>query len=102
MKPTSNRLLVEWLPVEKVGSIHLPYADYHNSDSVKMFKVVAAGPGRISRKGVLIPNEVQPGDNVILDARVSGRPEEIGNGRFLVKNPDEAVIAVVPKQSGAT
>jgi co-chaperonin GroES (HSP10) len=72
--------------------------DYHNSDSVKMFRVIAAGPGRVTRKGVLIPNEIKAGDNVIVDARTGGRPQELGEGRFIISNPDDAVIAVCPLQ----
>ena len=100
MKLTSNRLLVRWLPTMKVGSIHMPESerDYHNTDSVKMFKVIAAGPGRYTRKGAFVPNEINPGDNVIVDARISGRPEEMGDGTFIIKNPEDGVIAVVPRQ----
>lgn len=100
MKPTSNRLIVEWLPTMKVGSIFLPESerDYHNSDSVKMFKVIAAGPGKLNRKGVFIPNEIKPGENVIVDARVEGRPQEMGDGRYMIANPEKVVLAVIPVQ----
>lgn len=100
MKLTSNRLLVKWIPTIKVGSIYTPQSalDYHNTDSVKMFKVVAAGRGRVTRKGVFVPNEIQPGDNVIVDARVGGRPEPFEDGLYLINKPDEVVIGVCPVQ----
>jgi len=100
MNPLSNHLIVEWLPTTKVGLIHMPEValDYYNTDSVKMFKVKAAGPGRTTRKGVFIPNEINVGDNVIIDSRVSGRPQEIGDGQFFIKNPEQAVIAVCPRE----
>lgn len=103
MKPVSNHLIVEWIPTLKVGAIHMPEMaiDYNNTDSVKMFKVVASGPGRTTRKGVFIPSEINPGDNVIIDSRTSGRPQEMGGNRFFIKNPDQAVIAVCPRQAGA-
>lgn len=103
MKPVSNHLIVEWIPTLKVGAIHMPEMvnDYHNSDSVKMFKVVASGPGRTTRKGVFIPSEINPGDNVIIDSRTSGRPQEMGGNRFFIKNPDQAVIAICPRQAAA-
>ena len=102
MRPTSNHLLVTWLPTQKIGSIHMPAseADYWNSDSVKMFRVLASGPGRFNKKGHFIPNEINPGDNVILDCRTGGRPEELGNNRYLIKDTDKAVIAVCPVQLG--
>lgn len=98
MTPLSNRLVVRWEPDTCVGSIHLPQTslDYHNSDSVKMFQVLAAGHGRTTRKGVFVPNEIKAGDRVIVDARVGNRPEELGDGNYLIRNPDEAVIGVVP------
>lgn len=101
MKLVSNYLLLKWLPTTKVGLIHMPNSelDYHNSDSVKMFKVLAAGPGRTTRKGAFIPNEIHPGDNVILDTRISGRPQEMEDGTFVLTQVDQAVIAVVPMQN---
>jgi len=101
MKPTSNHLIVQWLPVRKVGSIFMPEMtkDYHNSDSVKMFRVLASGPGRTTRKGVFIPSEIQPGDNIIIDSRVTGRPQELGDGKFFIKDSEKSVLAVVPRQA---
>jgi co-chaperonin GroES (HSP10) len=103
MKMTRNRLLVAWLPTTKVGAIHMPksHMDYWNSDSVKMYAVLAAGPGRVTRKGVFVANEVQAGDNVIVDGRTS-RPEPLGrldDNRFIINNPEEIVIAVCPRQA---
>lgn len=100
MQPTSNRLIVQWIPDTRIGLIHLPQSalDYHNTDSVKMFKVLAAGRGRTTRKGVFAENEIKPGDNVIVDARVGGRPQELDDGTFLIADPDTAVIGVCPAQ----
>ena len=96
----SNRLFVTWLPTMKVGMLHMPESerDYYNTDSVKMFKVLAAGPGHYTKKGVFVPNEIKPGDNIIVDSRISGRPEECGPNRFIIKNPSVGVIAVCPVQ----
>lgn len=98
LTPVKNGLIVKWLPTTKVGMIHLPQSaqDFHNSDSVNMFHVLAAGRGRHTRKGVWVENEIKPGDNVIVDARVGGRPQELEDGNFLIANPNEAVIAVCP------
>ena len=71
--------------------------DFHNNDSINMFRVIAAGPGRTTRKGAFIPNEIKPGDNVIVDSRQSGRPEELGDGKFLIRDLS-CVLAVVPMQ----
>ncbi len=100
MKPLSNNLVVQWVPTLKIGEIHMPEVaiSYHNTDSVKMFRVLASGPGRTTRKGVFVANEIQPGDNIIIDSRVSGRPQELGDGKYFIKNPAESVLAVIPVQ----
>lgn len=84
----------------QVGSIYMPESarDFYNSDSLQMFKVVAVGPGRVTRKGVFIENEIKPGDNVIVDARVGDRPEPFEDGLYLINNPDKVVIGVCPVQ----
>jgi co-chaperonin GroES (HSP10) len=99
MTPTSNRLLCEWLPTRKIGRFYTSASDldYWNTTDVKMFKVIAAGPGRVTRKGVFVANEIKPGDNVIVDGRLS-RPEDLNGGKFLIRNPDEIVLAIVPVQ----
>lgn len=101
IKPVSNRLIVEWMPVTQIRGIFTPHSelDFWNTDSVKMFRVVAAGPGRTTRKGVFVPNEINPGDNVILNCRTADKPEPLGNNRFIIKNPDEVVIGVCPIQT---
>lgn len=101
MIPLKDRLIVRWIPTTKVGLIHMPQSaqDFHNSDSVNMFHVVAAGRGRHTRKGIFVENEIKPGDKVIVDARVGNRPQELEDGTFLIANPSEAVIAVCPVQA---
>ena len=71
--------------------------DYFNGTDIKMFKVLAAGPGRLTKKGAFVPNEVQPGDNVIVDGRMA-RPEPVGEGKFIIREPDKIVLARVPLQ----
>lgn len=73
--------------------------DYYNVDSLHMYRVVAAGRGRHTRKGIFVENEIKPGDKVIVDARVGNRPQELEDGTFLIANPSEAVIAVCPVQA---
>lgn len=103
MRLLSDHLLLEWLPITKIGSLFTSHyeLDYYNSDSVKMFKVVAAGPGRVTKKGVRVPNEIHPGDNVVIDSRVAGRPEEYGR-QFILRHPEVGVIAIIPIQRAGT
>lgn len=100
MRLISNHLLVEWLPIKQVGAIltDLAAQDYYNVPGAKMYKVLAAGPGRLTKKGVFVPNEIVPGDNVIVWS-ATGAPELLPDGkRFVIRNTDEMVLARVPVQ----
>lgn len=66
MKLLGNRVLVEPLPQTTVSAGGIIYSPNHRDDQ-KQFTVLAVGPGRISRKGILIAPEVVPGDKVIAE-----------------------------------
>lgn len=59
-----NSVLVESLPqVQKsAGGVHLPQ---QYRDDQTQWRVLAVGPGRKNKKGVLVAPEVKPGDRVL-------------------------------------
>jgi hypothetical protein len=63
-----------------------------------MWRLVARGPGRLNKKGERVPFEAEPGDNLIVWPIRTG-PQDVGNGRFVLKDPEESVLAVIPKAS---
>lgn len=71
--------------------------DDFNNGLVHMFKLIAKGPGRRTRRGVLLPFEAEPGDNLIVSPITTG-PQDVGGGRFILKKPEQSVLAVVPLQ----
>lgn len=100
IKLFSNNLLIARVPTEQVGSIFMPPSmmDEHNNGLTKMYKLLAKGPGRMTRKGALIPFEAQPGDNLVITLAGHG-PQEVSKDRFIVQNPEQIVLAVVPEQT---
>lgn len=63
IKLLRNQVLLQPLPQAK-GTRFIYYPQQYQDD-VMRYKVVAVGPGRRTKKGVLIPPEVEPGDFVI-------------------------------------
>lgn len=100
MKLIGNTLLVKRVPTTKVGAIHLPPSmlDDNNNGLTHCYKLLDKGPGRITRKGALIPFEANPGDNLIITLAGHG-PQEVSKDRFIVQNPEQIVLAVVPEQT---
>lgn len=99
MRLPSNTLLLERLPTKQVGAIHLPPSalDDFNNAQVKMFRLIQKGPGRLTKKGVRIEFEAEPGDHLIVWPITTG-PQDVGNGQFILKKPQESVLAVFPMQ----
>lgn len=96
IKPLSNRLVVERVFQKKFGLIDVPEAfnDDNNTGGPKQVRILAVGPGRRNKKGILIPIEAQPGDHAIIYSMTSG-PEPIGDKKFVIT--DDQIIAVLPK-----
>lgn len=81
-----------------VRGIHLPpsMTDEWNNGLTKMYRLIAKGPGRVTRKGKLIPFEASPGDNLILFGGVTTPID--GTEEFILKDPENSVLAVIPVQ----
>lgn len=98
VKLISNNLLIRRVPTTRVGLIHMPPSmlDDFNNGITHMYKLIAKGPGRVTRKGALIPFEADPGDNLIVFGGVTTPIE--GSDQFILKDPENSVLAVVPLQ----
>lgn len=98
MHVLSDNLLVEAIPQTRSnGGIHFApsYGQQENVGGPKVFRVLAVGPGRVNRKGLLIPVEAEPGDRVICHSYTSG-PIDLGGERHLIKA--DQILAVLPKK----
>ena len=99
IKLLGNDLLIKRVPTLAVNGVHLPpqWVDEHNNGSVKMYRLLARGPGRLNKHGVRVRFEAQPGDNLIVMPITQG-PQEVAKGLYVLKAPEESVLAVVPLQ----
>lgn len=66
MKLLGNRIHLRPLPQATRSAGGILYAEAFRDDQ-KQFEVLAVGPGRKTKKGVLIPPEVKPGDRVLAE-----------------------------------
>ncbi len=94
-RPTGCHLLVKEEIPEQIGNIYL-------TEKLKMslllakprvFRVLAKGPGRITRKGVEIPIECEVGDRLIVHSYLKG-PQDMPDGLHIIT--EEEVLAVMP------
>lgn len=97
MRLLRNHLHVAPIVVDKIGSILLPESlKAAHFDTYRLYRVLQVGPGRITRKGVRIPIECQPGDRVICHSHTTG-PIKMEDGTMLIT--DDQILAVLPKPS---
>lgn len=96
MKPTGNHLLVEEEEPQHIGGIFL-------TKKLKMdlmlgrprvFRVLSVGPGRTTRKGVLLPIECEPGDRIITHSHTEG-PMDLKDGKHIITA--DQILAVMPR-----
>lgn len=60
-------IVLEPLPTETASGIAMVRMNKNTKES-RTARVVASGPGYTNARGVFVPNEVKPGDRVIVDA----------------------------------
>lgn len=84
LKLLGNSVLLGPIPQEQQSPGGVHYAPNFQDDR-KRYRVVAVGPGRRTKRGVLVPPECAPGDNCIVEMDLAGsRPIEDGTGRVVV------------------
>lgn len=89
MKLLSNTLLVEHIPVTHAGSFLLPDAFRMKPEdgSAQMYRLIAKANPEF---------EAEPGDNLLVRI-IAGGPTEVGENRYVLRNPDKNVLAVIPR-----
>lgn len=103
MKLLGNRILIKPIPQLQIGLIQFPAAceNQANVGGVKLHKVLAVGPGRRTRKGVAIPIECAPGDNIICHSYTDGPQDyHLPDGQLVITA--DQVLAVIPVQLNHT
>lgn len=93
IKVLSDIILARILPEEektKHGIILLPQAkqDEYERKGVRIFEVVAHGPGRVDKNGKLIPIELKKGDRFILDNFTTVEHDYMGDRCIFTREKD--------------
>jgi chaperonin GroES len=92
VRPLRDRVLVTRLEEQeqRIGGIIIPDTA---KEKPQQGKVVAAGSGRVSDKGVVQPLDIKTGDTVLF-GKYSGTEIKIGGQDYLILREDE-VLGVV-------
>ncbi len=98
LKPLRNTVIVKRLDPKDVttpAGVIIP--GQFREKSIEAW-VIAAGPGRHTKKGKLIPTAVKPGDRILID-RI--KCTDIGvKGRRLVLLDDRSILAIIHDDRG--
>jgi co-chaperonin GroES (HSP10) len=95
VKPIGNHLLVQEEIRDQIGGIFLPEKSRMDLTlgRPRVFRVLAVGSGRRTRKGIQIPIETKPGDRVITYSHTTG-PVDLPNGHSIIS--EDQILAVLP------
>lgn len=84
IKLLGNTVLLGPIPQKRVTPGGIMLAHQYQDDR-KRYRVLAVGPGRKTRKGVLVAPECKPGDCALVEIDLTdSRPLEDGTGRIVV------------------
>lgn len=96
MKPIGNHLHVREEIHSAINGIHLPQKTRMDLalGRPRVFRILAKGPGKLTRKGHLIPIEAEIGDRIIVHSYTTG-PVDLPDGTAIITA--EEITAVMPK-----
>jgi chaperonin GroES len=95
VKPLGDRVLLTELegePQTTASGIIIP--DSAKTEDVKKAKVESVGPGVYTQSGVLIPMNVNVGDEVILPPYHQGQEIKIGGKKYIILRESEILMVV--------
>lgn len=91
LAPLEDRIICRELPLPEIpaGALWLPE---RTAGGTIRAEVIAAGPGRVTDSGAVIPPPAQPGDVVVLTEH--GPTEIVIDGETLLTAPPMLVLAI--------
>ena len=95
VKPLGDRVLLTELEGEAqttASGIIIP--DSAKTEDVKKAKVESVGPGVYTQSGVLIPMNVNVGDEVILPPYHQGQEIKIGGKKYIILRESEILMVI--------
>jgi chaperonin GroES len=95
-KPLGDRVLIEVETKEKTASgIIIP--DSANSGDNKIGKVISVGNGIYTQTGILIPMEVEVGDEVMLSNGMNTSKIKLGNKNYFLCREMDLLMVIKQK-----
>ena len=94
-KPLGDRVLLTEIEGEAqttASGIIIP--DSAKTEDVKKAKVESVGPGVYTQSGVLIPMNVNVGDEVILPPYHQGQEIKIGGNKYIILRESEILMVI--------
>ena len=92
LKPIRDRIVIRLLEAETAtkSGIIIPDAA---AEKPQQGEVIAAGPGRVTEDGILIPTEIKAGDRVLF-GKHAGQPIKVDGKEYHILKEDD-VMAIV-------
>lgn len=95
MKVLGNNIHAAPVKIDYIGAVVIPEA-VSIRQNYSLWTCLQSGPGRVNRKGMLIPTEVEPGDRMVCQFQHNGSAE-LPDGTAIIN--EEQVLAVIPRMS---
>ncbi|HEY5674071.1 MAG TPA: co-chaperone GroES [Malonomonas sp.] len=95
IRPLQDRIIVERIEEEKTtkGGIIIP--DTVSKEKPQEGKVIAAGKGKVTPEGKVLPLDVKPGD-LVLFGKYAGSEIKVDGVEYLIMREDD-ILGVVEK-----
>jgi len=95
LRPIRDRIVIRLLEAETAtkSGIIIPDAA---TEKPSQGTVLAAGPGRITEDGTLIPTEIKVGDQVLF-GKYAGQPIKIDGKEYHILKEDDVMAVVLTK-----
>lgn len=95
-----NRILAQPVVPDRIGSVFLPESmRAGHVGGYKLWDVLQTGPGRVTRTGVRVPVEAQPGDRIVTNPNVDGTHQFPDGTAILEAEVVLMVVEIHPRKS---
>ena len=93
-KPLANKILIEEAPKESATKSGIIIPETIQKDGPLIGKVAAAGPGKVSEAGTIIPMSVKVGDKVFFKKEYGASEIEMSGKKYMLISEDD-ILAIV-------
>lgn len=93
LKPLGNRVILEPVSKEEKTKSGIIIPETVDKEKPEQGKILAAGPGKMSKDGKRIPMDIKAGDKVLF-SKYSPTEVKIENKEYLVVSDDD-ILAII-------